>query len=74
MNNCTIFNLQSSVDVIAPKFGYIPVTVTESAVVAIRYKSKGDAYILENNGSYFTVNYDSEHKTKITLEPTIEAS
>lgn len=72
MNNCTIFNLQSSVDVVAPKFGYIPVTVTESADVSIRYKTKGDVYILENNGSYFTVNSDSEHKTKITLEPEIE--
>lgn len=73
MNNCTIFNLQSSVDVIAPKFGYIPVTVTESADLSIRYKANGDVYILENNGSYFTVNSDSEHKTKITLEPEIEA-
>lgn len=72
MNNCTIFNLQSSVDVIAPKFGYIPLTVTESADLSFRYKSNGDVYILENNGSYFTVNSDSEHKTKITLEPEIE--
>lgn len=72
MNNCTIFNLQSSVDVVAPKFGYIPVTVTESADLYIRYKSNGDVYILENNGSYFTVNSDSEHKTKITLEPDIQ--
>lgn len=74
MNNCTIFNLQSSVDVIAPKFGYIPVTVTESADFKIRYKSNGDVYILENNGSYFTVNSDSEHKTKITVEPEIETT